>query len=70
MLVSYDLSLHSSDHQKVLQGHQNVGELRNEEMDAQAISTKLQGHQNVGELRQHHQDRTVRCLIAGSPECW
>ena len=70
MLVSYDFNSNSTMSCAVLQGHQNVGELRLEYLIERLFYIKLQGHQNVGELRH---SITAQCCcnkIAGSPECW
>ena len=54
----------------LLQGHQNVGELRLQLIFQKDNVLVLQGHQNVGELRQKPVHIPVVKIIAGSPECW
>ena len=51
MLVSYDIQPHFPYGFFLLQGHQNVGELRQEALPPMIKHNRLQGHQNVGELR-------------------
>ena len=52
MLVSYDIVTHPVVAFVILQGHQNVGELRLKRLKVLYFAVELQGHQNVGELRQ------------------
>ena len=54
----------------LLQGHQNVGELRPMADCYLEDLVKLQGHQNVGELRLNAAAEQKPAMIAGSPECW
>ena len=54
----------------LLQGHQNVGELRHSIKPDKAKICRLQGHQNVGELRLWRPAFNDSDIIAGSPECW
>ena len=51
MLVSYDIVTHPVVAFVILQGHQNVGELRLVLFAVYEQFSVLQGHQNVGELR-------------------
>ena len=51
MLVSYDIVTHPVVAFVILQGHQNVGELRLKRLKVLYFAVELQGHQNVGELR-------------------
>ena len=51
MLVSYDIFNFIKICAELLQGHQNVGELRLLIETYQCPVVTLQGHQNVGELR-------------------
>ena len=70
MLVSYDILDLNNPQCCILQGHQNVGELRLFCSSKLFKSFKLQGHQNVGELRLSSSARNEILFIAGSPECW
>ena len=45
-----------------MQGHQNVGELRLDQVRILKFLRKLQGHQNVGELRQMTQVTKINIL--------
>ena len=70
MLVSYDLKKLITEFNFLLQGHQNVGELRLRRNEIEVNTIILQGHQNVGELRQVMMNFRTILDIAGSPECW
>ena len=56
MLVSYDIVTHPVVAFVILQGHQNVGELRLKRLKVLYFAVELQGHQNVGELRHSNKE--------------
>ena len=70
MVVSYDQVHEESAYERKLQGHQNVGELRQMTQVTKINILRLQGHQNVGELRLCEEHEVISSMIAGSPECW